>query len=176
MALDTIRSPMPIMNTGHRVSKLNHPNTSSSRVERPRSIRKPPKISGQVVLSRPPKQSSSMSQSLLLYLVGDGFSGAPQLEHSDASSSFSVPHFVQYTKINHSRKRDGIIQRLLKNMYASPGAPSADPHMGPLAGPNPGPYPEHRHGKEVRLDPQAQHKSLYGLEHEPRPHHEQDIQ
>jgi len=42
-----------------------------------------------------------MSQSLLLYLVGDGFSDAPQLEHSFASSSFSVPHFVQYTKINH---------------------------------------------------------------------------
>ena len=176
MALVTIRSPMPIMNRGQRVSNLNHPNTSSRRVESPKSIRNPPKTSGHVVLPRPPKQSSSMSQSLLLYIVGDGFSDTPQFEHSVASSSFSVPHFVQYTKINHSRKRDGIIQRLLKNMYASPGAPSADPHMVPLAGPNPGPYPEHRHGKEVHLDPQAQNKALYGLEHEPRPHHEQDIQ
>ena len=145
MALDTMRSPMPIMKRGHRVSNLNHPNTSSSRVERPSNIRKLPKISGQVVLSRPPKQSSSMSQSLLLYLVGDGFSEAPQLEQTDTSSSFSVPHFVQYTKINQYRKHGRVIQRLLKNVNAYLGALGAYPHVGPLASPDPRPYPENSH-------------------------------
>ena len=59
---------MAIMNIGQRVSKLAHQNTSSSRDDAPSIIKKTPIKSGQVLRLLPPKQSSSKSQSLRLYL------------------------------------------------------------------------------------------------------------
>jgi len=92
---------MAMMNSGQRKSKLAHQNTSSNSDVAPSMIRNIPMIIGHVPLLRPPKQSSSKSQSSLLYLYAGGFNRAPQFLHSVASSSFSVPHFVQYTKFIH---------------------------------------------------------------------------
>jgi hypothetical protein len=91
--------PIAMINNGHSVSKLAHQNTSSRSVEAPSIIKKIPISNGQVVLFLPPKQSASMSQSLRLDLKAEGFMDAPQFLQSRASSSFSVPHFVQYTNL-----------------------------------------------------------------------------
>ena len=44
---------------------------------------------------------------------------APQFLHSRASSSFSVPHFVQYTNLVHNQNKGCVIQSfpLLNTSY-----------------------------------------------------------
>lgn len=67
---------------------------------------------------------------------------APQFLHSWASSSFSVPHFVQYTNLLHNQNKGCVIQSLLKIMHTFVITAPADPYMGPLTGPDPGINPK----------------------------------
>jgi len=74
---------------------------------------------------------------------------APQFLHSRASSSFSVPHFVQYTNLVHNQNKGCVIQSLLKKVNTFGIAAPTDHHMSPLTSPDPSVYPENSHRQEV---------------------------
>ena len=143
--LVTISKPIPTKNNGHRVSIFNQGTTSSSRLDKPIKTKNAPKINGKFDRPRPPKHSSSRSLLRVRYPRGSGLIDTPQFEHSEFSSALSVPHFVQYTKLTHSRSKEPrVIQSLCKNVDASFRAFRAYAHMCKLADPDSDPDPEHR--------------------------------